>query len=58
MTPLLSVKDLTAGYGGAPVIENIQLELPKQEKLLETRLWQDSSSLECASLSKWKCNSL
>ena len=31
MTPLLSVKDLTAGYGGAPVIENIQLELPKQE---------------------------
>ena len=31
MTPLLSVRDLTAGYGGVPVIEDIQLELPKQE---------------------------
>ena len=31
MTSLLCVKDLTAGYGGVPVIENIQLELSKQE---------------------------
>ena len=31
MTSLLSVRDLTAGYGGVPVIEDIQLELPKQE---------------------------
>lgn len=31
MTALLSVRDLTAGYGGAPVIENIQLDLPRQE---------------------------
>ena len=31
MTPVLSVRGLTAGYGGVPVIEDIQLELPKQE---------------------------
>ena len=31
MTPLLSVKGLTAGYGGAPVIEDIDLDLAEHE---------------------------
>ena len=35
MTSLLSVRDLTAGYGGVPVIEDIQLELPKFEGMSE-----------------------
>jgi len=31
MTPILSVKNLTAGYGGASVIENIGLDFAKNE---------------------------
>jgi ABC-type branched-subunit amino acid transport system ATPase component len=31
MSALLSVKDLTAGYGGVPIIENVDLDVAEHE---------------------------